>query len=90
MFLQRIQGNLAEPIFVHNPRINVHFYFKSSIANNCRYFLWMVKKYPLQAKLRNLIVSLDKLYETHFHDVVVFVIKTSTMANPGYWTIIKL
>ena len=67
MFLQRIQGNLAEPIFVHNPRINVHFYFKSSIANNCRYFLWMVKKYPLQAKLRNLIVSLDKLYETHFH-----------------------
>ena len=42
------------------------------------------KKYPLQAKLRNLIVSLDKLYETHFHDVVVFVIKTSTMANPGY------
>ena len=48
------------------------------------------KKYPLQAKLRNLIVSLDKLYETHFHDVVVFVIKTSTMANPGYWTIIKL
>ena len=48
------------------------------------------KKYPLQAKLRNLIVSLDKLYETHFHDVVVFVIKTSTMVNPGYWTIIKL
>ena len=48
------------------------------------------KKYPLQAKLRNLFVSLDKLYETHFHDVVVFVIKTSTMANPGYWTIIKL
>ena len=48
----------------------------------------MVKDYPLQAKLKKLIVSLDK--KGHFMIVVNVIIKTITRTSPDYWTMIKL
>ena len=64
-----------------------NFILKISVANNFRFFWWIVNELSFINKAETL--DWMSWYEGPFHGCG-WLVKTSTMTHPDHWTIIKL